>query len=74
MYLNHELGNDTVEGRALEVQGLAGGALALLTSAQGTEVLSSLGDNISEQFHGDASSGLATDGDIEIHTWARHDD
>jgi hypothetical protein len=40
--LEHELGDDTVEGSALEVEGLAAAASALLASAEGAEVLSSL--------------------------------
>lgn len=42
MYLAHEVGDDAVEGRALE-------AVALLTSAQGAEVLRCLGDDVSSQ-------------------------
>lgn len=40
--LEHELGDDAVEGGALEVEGLAGLAGALLAGAEGAEVLSSL--------------------------------
>ena len=40
--LEHELGDDTVEGRALVVEGLARAAGTLLTSAEGTEVLCGL--------------------------------
>jgi hypothetical protein len=44
--LEHELGNDTVEDGALVT-------VTVLTSTESTEVLSSLGDNISSQFHDD---------------------
>jgi hypothetical protein len=40
--LEHELGDDAVEGRALVVEGLARAAGALLTSAESAEVLGSL--------------------------------
>jgi hypothetical protein len=40
--LEHELGDDAVEGRALEVEGLARLAGALLAGAEGAEVLSGL--------------------------------
>jgi hypothetical protein len=40
--LEHELGNDTVEGSTLEVEGLAAAAGTLLTSAESAEVLSGL--------------------------------
>lgn len=40
--LKHELGDDTVEGSTLEVEGLAATAGTLLTSAESAEVLSSL--------------------------------
>jgi hypothetical protein len=38
---------------------------ARLTSAKLTEVLGSLGDNIGTEFHDDAASGLAANGDIK---------
>ncbi len=40
--LKHELGDDTVEGSTLEVEGLAAAAGTLLASAESTEVLSGL--------------------------------
>lgn len=40
--LAHEVGNDTVEARSLEAE-------SLLASAQGTEVLSGLGDHVGAQ-------------------------
>lgn len=42
--LAHEAGDDAVEGRALVAE-------ALLSSAQSTEVLGGLGDDISAQLH-----------------------
>mmetsp|Transcript_12582 Transcript_12582/g.27172 ORF Transcript_12582/g.27172 Transcript_12582/m.27172 type:complete len:213 (-) Transcript_12582:10-648(-) len=65
--LDHELRNDPVELRTLEVQGLAGLPHTLLTSAQGTEILYSLGDSLSEQTDHDATCWLATNLDIEEH-------
>lgn len=44
--LAHELGDDSVELAALEVEGLAGLAGSLLTSAESSEVLGGLGDYI----------------------------
>jgi hypothetical protein len=41
--LEHELGNDAVEGRTLVVEGLARAAGTLLTSAESAEVLGGLG-------------------------------
>jgi hypothetical protein len=40
--LEHELGDDTVEGGALVVEGLARAAGTLLTSAESAEVLGGL--------------------------------
>jgi hypothetical protein len=45
--LEHELGNDAVEGRALVVERLARAAGTLLTSAESAEVLSSLRCSVS---------------------------
>ena len=49
--LAHEAGDDAVEGAALVVEGLAGLAHTLLTSAEATEVLGSLGDSMGIQLH-----------------------
>ena len=46
--LEHELRDDTVEGGALVAE-------ALLTSAESSEVLSGLGDNIVEEVEGDTT-------------------
>ena len=46
--LEHELGDDAVEGRALVAE-------ALLAGAESTEVLGGLGDDVVEQVEGDAT-------------------
>jgi hypothetical protein len=63
-YLHHEFGDDTVERGALEVEGLAALAHALLASAERTEVLRRLGRDVRVQLIDDAASSLATNGDI----------
>lgn len=63
--LNHELLDDSVEDGALVVEGFPRLSNALLTGAKSTEVLGSLGDKVGVEFHGDATSGLAADRDIE---------
>jgi hypothetical protein len=47
--LAHEVGNDSMESASLEVKGLARSSLTFLTSAEGTEILGSLGDNVVEK-------------------------
>jgi hypothetical protein len=47
--LEHELGDDTVEGRALVAE-------ALLTGAESAEVLSGLGDDVGVEVEVDASA------------------
>lgn len=47
--LEHELGDDAVEGRALVAE-------ALLASAESTEVLGGLGDNVAEEVEVDGTS------------------
>lgn len=54
----YEVGDDTVEGAALVAE-------ALLASAQGAEVLSSLGNNISAQFHGNAAESGGASAHVE---------
>nr|BAH79726.1 cyclophilin [Babesia bigemina] len=68
--LAHELGNDAVEDRVLEValHTLHG----LVTDAQGAEVLSGPGDDVVEEGELDAAGRRATNGDVEEHTGARH--
>jgi len=63
--LQHKVGNDSVKDGILEVKRLAGSASALLASAQGAEVLSSLGGKVVSQDELDGTSGLTTDGNIE---------
>lgn len=48
-YLAHELGNDSVHLAVLVAERLAALAISLLTSAEATEVLGGLGNDISEQ-------------------------
>ena len=43
-----------------------------VTDAQRAEVFGGLGHNVSEQLEGNASSGLAVDGDVEVHLGIRH--
>jgi len=58
--LAHEVRNDPVKATALEAE-------PLLTGAQGTEILSRLGDNIRTELHDDATDRLAVDGHVEKH-------
>lgn len=46
---------------------------SLLSSAQGPEVLSSLGDDIRSEFHGDTPGGLVSNGDVEKAFGKSHD-
>lgn len=70
--LAHEVVDDTVEAGALEVQGLARSAHALLASAQAAEVLRSLGHDISAQGHLNAAQGLPAGSDIKENNRVRH--
>jgi len=63
--LAHEGGNDTVEGGALEVQGLSGLSGTLLASAEGAEVLGGLGDHVGAELHDDAAGVGAANGHVE---------
>ena len=56
--LDHELLDDSVKGRALVREFVAGFAFALLASAESTEIFCGLGDDIVVQLEGDASFGL----------------
>ena len=58
--LEHEVGDDSVEGRALV-------AKALLASAESAEVLGSLGDNIIEEVEVDAARLLYR----QLSAWAK---
>lgn len=59
--LEHEVGDDTVEGRALV-------AVAMLASRELAEVGGSLGDYIVVELEGDAAGLGAVNGDIELGT------
>ena len=57
--LEHEVGDDTVEGGALVAETvLAGGKL--------TEVLRRLRDDVVVELEDDTASGLVVDGDVEL--------
>merc|ERR1719291_482555 len=70
--LKHELWNDTMEARSLEMQCLARLAHALFTGAQSAEIFSGLRNFICVKFHGDAASWLATDGGVEKYLRVTH--
>ncbi len=57
--LEHEVGDDTVEGGALVAE-------TVLARGELTEVASGLGDNIVEEPEDDAARGLFVDADIEL--------
>ena len=65
--LAHELWNDSVEERSLEVEWLAAGPDAFLPSAQCTKILCCARDNIRIKAHRDPASTLATDRYVEKH-------
>lgn len=56
--LDHELLDNSVEGRSLIRKGSASFCLPLLASTEGTKVLSCFGDNIIVQLEGDSSFSL----------------
>jgi len=67
--LGHETANDSVENRTLEMQRLsAEWALAFLSGAETSEVLSCLGNDVSKEFHLDALLDFFSDFDVEINT------
>jgi len=70
--LAHEAGDDSVEGRALVVEGLTGLSDPLLAGAECTEVLGGLRNDVGEELHHDPAGGLATDGHVEEHLRVRH--
>jgi len=70
--LKHELRDNTVERAALVAKRLARLASSLLTSAEATEVLSGLRDNIVVKLEDDAASRSTTDGDIKEYVWTTH--
>ena len=57
--LAHEVSDDTVET-------WSGVSESLLTGTESTKVLSSLGHNISPQFHDNTAGSWSTDGDVEV--------
>jgi hypothetical protein len=67
--LAHEIVNDTMERRALEVQRLAGLPLTLFASAEGAEIFRGLRDDIRAKGHLNAASGGAADGHVEENLW-----
>jgi len=64
--LSHELGDDSVENVVQEVKGLATLAFTLFTSAESSEVFSSLGDLVSEEFEFEPANSFTLDADVEI--------
>lgn len=57
--LQHELGDNSVEDGV-------GVAEALLTSAESSEVLGGLGDNVVVELELDSAEGLAVSGDVKV--------
>jgi len=70
--LAHEVLDHTVEGAALEVEGLAGLADTLLACAKAPEVLGSVGDDVSTKSHLNATRGRPTNGNVEEDNWVSH--
>ena len=70
--LGHEIRDDSVEGRALVMEGDTGLALSLLASAKSSEVLSSLGALVSVELHGHSAGSSSSNGDIEKHSRVGH--
>lgn len=63
--LDHKVRNDTMEFATLEAE-------ALLSGAEGTEVLGRLRNNIGEKGELDATSGLTANGDVEENLGISH--
>jgi len=72
--LAHKVGDDTMESGTLEVERLAGLALALLASAESAEILGGLGDDVGAESHLDAAGGGATDGHVKENDGVGHFD
>ncbi len=70
--LEHEVGDHSVEDGVLEMKGLAALAHSLLASAQGSEILSCLGNCVSEKLHDDSAGWLVTNSDVEKHSGVWH--
>ena len=71
--LAHEVRDDTVKCRALEVQRLSGLTHALLASAKAAKVLCSLWGHICAKFHDDSACSRTTNSHVEVDLWVRHD-
>lgn len=69
--LNHELLDDSVEAGAFVGQGHTILCVALVTSAQSTEVLSSLGHNVRVKLKDDSAGWLSANRDVEVDTRTR---
>lgn len=63
--LAHKFRDHPVEFRAFEVEGFTPFADAFFASAEGAEVFSGFGGDISAEFKNNASGAFATDGDVE---------
>ena len=63
-HLAHEIWNDTVELGSLESK-------SMLPSAQGTEVLRSLRDNVAAEFKHNTTGWYAVNGNIKVTFWKR---
>ena len=64
--LSHELGDDSVERAVQVVEVLSGLALALLTSAEGAEVVAGLGALVVVEREDEPAEGLVVDGKVEV--------
>ena len=63
--LGHEIGDDSVEGGSLVMEGFSGFSDSLLSSAEGSEVGSGQGDNVVVQGKNESGWLSSVDGDIE---------
>lgn len=63
--LDHKVGDDSVKLGTLIVKGLSTSTQTLLTSAKSSEVLSSLGDGLTEEAHNDTAGSLASNLNVE---------
>lgn len=61
-YLTHEVWYDPVKDGVLKAE-------AFLAGAEGSEVLSSLGNNVGEKLYGDGAQRLAVNSYFEEHLW-----
>mmetsp|Transcript_88547 Transcript_88547/g.234201 ORF Transcript_88547/g.234201 Transcript_88547/m.234201 type:complete len:216 (-) Transcript_88547:29-676(-) len=70
--LAHEVWDDAVEGAALEVQGLARLARALLPGAEAAEVLRGLRGHVGPELHDDPAGALSANRHVEEHLGVGH--